>query len=229
MFKATAIILFFVTISILAIDAQAKEVQVIEIRKNLQLSSADPVYTDYYLNAGNDLGIKPGTTFVLYRRVNVIDRLGTNQGRSLALPVGKIKIIYVAKDLSVARVDKLEKNESTPILEYRGVMLGDLINVGSAEMAEEGEKSAQHDGSFGPQGLDVSFEANAIVAPFLPSRTESRMPATVDASPAVSEELPSKPSEVLSAKPSSNDMKNNVDSLKSSINPEETKDLPLIR
>lgn len=225
MFKATAILLFFITISILAIDAQAKEVQVIEIRKNLQLSSTDPVFTDYYLNAGNDLGIKPGTTFVLYRRVNVIDRLGTNQGRSLALPVGKIKIIYVAKDLSVARVDKLEKNESTPILEHRGVMLGDLINVGSAEMSGEGEKSAQHNGEFGPQGLDVSFEANKVVSPFLPERTESRMPATVEAAPAIPQELPVKTDEVLRAKPTNND----VDSIKSSINPEESKDLPLIR
>lgn len=221
MFKATAILLFFITLSIFAIDLEAKEVQVIEIRKNLQLSSTEPVYTDYYLNAGNDLSIKPGTTFVIYRRVNVIDRLGTNQGRSLALPVGKIKIIYVAKDLSVARVEKMEENKNTPILEHRGVMLGDLINVGSAEMADEGDKSAS---AYGPQGLDVSFEAQRIVAPMAPFREEARMPATVEAAP-VQEQLPAKMEEALSAKPSKND----VETIKSSINPEDSKDLPLIR
>ncbi|MES2770304.1 MAG: hypothetical protein V4596_14270 [Bdellovibrionota bacterium] len=212
--QATAILSLIVAIFMFANVSKAKEVQVIEIRKNLQLSNNEAVYSDYYLNAGNDLGIKPGTTFVLYRRVNVIDRLGTNQGRALALPVGKIKIIYVAKDLSVARVEKLEENKSTPILEHRGVMLGDLINVGSAEIAEEGDKSASN---YGPQGLNVSFEATSVVAPMLPTREESRMPATVNAVPTIPQELPTKPS------------KNNVESIKSSINPIETEQVPLIR
>ncbi len=219
MFKATAILLFFITLSMFAMEVQAKEVQIIEIRKNLQLSAAETVYTDYYLNAGDDLGIKPGTTFVLYRRVNVIDRLGTNQGRSLALPVGKIKIIYVAKDLSVARVDKLEDNKTTPILEHRGVMLGDLINVVSAGMSDGDGKGAD----YGPQGLDVSFAAQPIIAPMLPMKEESRMPATVDAAPAP-QSTEAKP-EVLRAKPS----QNNEETIKSNNNSQENQQAPLIR
>lgn len=217
MLKATAILLFFISLSIFAMDVQAKEVQVIEIRKNLQLSANETVYTDYYLNAGDDLGIKPGTTFVLYRRVNVIDRLGTNQGRSLALPVGKIKIIYVAKDLSVARVDKLEDNKSTPILEHRGVMLGDLINVVSAGMSDDSKGA-----DYGPQGLDVSFTAQPIVAPILPEKIESRMPAAVSAPAPQSTEA--KP-EVIRAKPS----RNNEETIKSNANSKEFEQAPLIR
>lgn len=210
--QATAIILSLIfTVSIFATDAKAKEVQVIEIRKNLQLSNSEPVFTDYYLNAGDDLGIKPGTTFVLYRRVNVIDRLGTNQGRALSLPVGKIKIIYVAKDLSVARVERLEDNKATPIVEFRGVMLGDLINVGSAEMSgDEGKGEA-----YGPQGLDVSFEATPIMAPILPSKIESRMPATIG----------TPTSEVLKVRSSNG----NVETIKSNNNPSQKTELPLIR
>jgi hypothetical protein len=157
-------------IVVFAFEAFSKEVQVIDIRKNLKLANDDKEFTDYYLNAGNDLGIKPGTLFTLYRRISVIDRLGTNQGRPLSIPVGKIKIIYVAKDLSVARVDKLEKNETSPLLDYRGVMLGDLINVGSAEMSKDGDKGA----SYGPQGLDVSFQAQPIVI------EQERMPAATE-------------------------------------------------
>jgi hypothetical protein len=207
--QATAIIFSLIfSVSIFAHKAEAKEVQVIDIRKNLQLSSTEPVFTDYYLNAGNDLGIKPGTTFVLYRRVNVIDRLGSNQGRALSLPVGKIKIIYVSKDLSVARVEKLEENKSTPILEHRGVMLGDLINVGSAEMSNEDPKEAY----YGPQGLDVSFESSPIVTPTLPSKIESRMPASTT-------------TEVLKARSSNS----NVETIKSNNNPSQKQELPLIR
>lgn len=144
---------------VFAVQAFGKEVQVIDIRKSLKLSNEEKDFTDYYLNAGNDLGIKPGTVFTLYRRISVIDRLGTNQGRPLSIPVGKIKIIYVAKDLSVARVEILEKNEASPLVDYRGIMLGDLINVNSAEVSAESAKTA----SFGPQGLDVSFQAQPIV------------------------------------------------------------------
>lgn len=220
MFKATALLLLFMTLSMFAMELQAKEVQIIEIRKNLQLSNDEPVFTDYYLNAGADLGIKPGTTFVLYRRVNVIDRLGTNQGRSLSLPVGKIKIIYVAKDLSVARVESLEENKNTPILEHRGVMLGDLINVVSAGISEG---DAKGEGNYGPQGLDVSFTAQPIITSVLPQIEESRMPAAIEAPQT------SRQPEVLKAKPSSNSQKNNVETIKSSNDNLENEQLPLIR
>jgi hypothetical protein len=156
-------------IVVFAFEAFSKEVQVIDIRKNLKLNNDDKEFTDYYLNAGNDMGIKPGTLFTLYRRISVIDRLGTNQGRPLSIPVGKIKIIYVAKDLSVARTEKLEKNETSPLLDYRGVMLGDLINVGSAEMSKDEGKDAK----YGPQGLDVSFQAQPIAIP----QEDQRIPA----------------------------------------------------
>lgn len=224
MMNATAILLSLVlTLFSFATNVQAKEVQVIEIRKNLQLTNGEPVFTDYYLNAGDDLGIKPGTTFVLYRRVNVIDRLGTNQGRALSLPVGKIKIIYVAKDLSVARVDKLEENKNTPVLEHRGVMLGDLINVGSAAMSNDGEKGASY---YGPQGLDVSFAAQPIT-PVLKEesvKVEARMPAAVDTIKTQGA-ADTKALEVLSAKPS----QNNVESIKSNPKSSQKTELPLIR
>ncbi len=207
--RATAFLFLIALISLLTFKAEAKEVQIIEIRKNLQLSNDETVFTDYYLNAGDDLGIKPGTTFVLYRRVNVIDRLGSNQGRALSIPVGKIRIIYVAKDLSVARLDTLEKNENTPILEHRGVMLGDLINVESAAM------SADKTASYGPQGLGVSFAAQPIIPTIENYKVESRMPASVEES--------AKPA-TQNAKPA-----NNVESIKSSVKPSDGAQVPLIR
>lgn len=126
-----------------ATQAFGSEVQIIEIRKNLALKNSDEVSTDYYLNAGENLGLKPGTLFTLYRRVSVTDRLGSTQGKPMAIPVGKIRILYVSRDLSVARLHNLQKFDKSPILEYQSVMLGDVINVGSAESssAENSEET----------------------------------------------------------------------------------------
>jgi len=121
----------------------ATEVQIIEIRRSLPLKNLEPVLTDYYLNAGENLGIKPGTLFTLYRRVSVIDRLGGNQGKPLAIPVGKIKIMYVSREMSVARVHAIQSFDKSPLLEFQSIMMGDVINVGSAEMSkDEAEKTS---------------------------------------------------------------------------------------
>lgn len=139
-----------------ASTADAKEVQIIEMRKNLTLKNDEKVQTDYFLNAGTELGIKPTTVFTLYRRLSVLDRFGGTQARPLSVPVGKIKIIYTAKNISVARLHSIEGSEKLPSLEYRSIMLGDLIHVGSAEADDsEGKKADTKEDSQASTGLQV--------------------------------------------------------------------------
>jgi hypothetical protein len=121
-------------------------------------------------------------------------------------------------------VDKLEENKNTPVLEHRGVMLGDLINVGSAAMSNDGEKSAY----YGPQGLGVSFAAQPIT-PILQQedsigKVEARMPAAIDTTKKT-EASDTRALEVLSAKPS----QNNVESIKSNPKSSQKTEIPLIR
>lgn len=177
-----------------ASNAEAKEVQIIEMRKNLTLKNDEKVQTDYFLNAGTELGIKPGTVFTLYRRLSVLDRFGGTQARPLSVPVGKIKIIYTAKNVSVARLHQLEGSEKLPSLEYRSVMLGDLIHVGSAELDEgEGAKSQQNNESAGilqmlpaemlqsnpaPTHEVIELKANYFETPVENTQNQNRDPAT---------------------------------------------------
>lgn len=146
-----------------ASQAFSAEVQIIEIRKSLPLKNSEPVITDYYLNAGENLGIKPGTLFTLYRRVSVLDRLGGNQGKPLAIPVGKIKILYVSQEMSVARVHTIQSFEKSPILEFQSIMMGDVINVGSAELSkDQGEKTSDNEGKNSPERI-IAEEPTEII------------------------------------------------------------------
>ncbi len=183
-------------ILLFASQAFAKEVQIIEMRKNLTLKNEEKVQTDYFLNAGTELGIKPGTVFTLYRRLSVIDRFGGTQARPLSVPVGKIKIIYTATNISVARIHELESAEKLPSLEFRSIMLGDLIHVGSAEMdSDEGSKVDKKEGGQPSASLQslpaemlsqnptesfekIELKANYFETPVENTQNETRNPAT---------------------------------------------------
>lgn len=154
--QTTRILIFLGSFSLAFLfvnSASAKEVQIIEMRKGLTLKNNEKLPTDYFLNAGSELGIKPGTVFTLYRRLSVLDRFGGTQARPLSVPVGKIKIIYTAKNISVARLHELEGAQNLPALEYRGIMLGDLIHVGSAEL------DSSDKGKDSKESVDVSLQS----------------------------------------------------------------------
>lgn len=166
-----------------ASQAFSAEVQIIEIRKSLPLKNSEPVLTDYYLNAGENLGIKPGTLFTLYRRVSILDRLGGNQGKPLAIPVGKIKIIYVSRDMSVARVHTIQGFEKSPVLEFQSVMMGDVINVGSAELSnDQGEKTSDNEGKNSPDRI-IATEPTEVIELKAKTTTSAAEEIKVDINP----------------------------------------------
>lgn len=116
-------------IALNSIQALAEELSVIEVRRNIPLADADPVYKDYYISSGVEAGLKKGLVITATRKVAIKDATGTSTFGEITIPVGQLKIIAVQNRIAVAREFKLISREDEPMLEQIGVMIGDRVDL----------------------------------------------------------------------------------------------------
>ena len=109
--------------------ANAEEARVVDVRRNITLSDTDKIYKDFYINVGTEKGMKTGSMLLASRKVNIRDASGATNIGEMTVPVGELKVIAVYEKVTVARQVKLLERDELPMLEQRGIMTGDLIEV----------------------------------------------------------------------------------------------------
>ncbi|MFN7454933.1 MAG: hypothetical protein ACK5RO_09770 [Pseudobdellovibrionaceae bacterium] len=111
------------------LEAQAQEISIIEIRRNIPLADDQPVYKDFYLTGGESAGLKKNMVITAYRKLTIRDSSGAQTYGELQVPVGQLKVISVQGRLAVAREYQLMSREDEPMLEQIGIMTGDRIDL----------------------------------------------------------------------------------------------------
>lgn len=117
--------------AIVAFAQEKKEVQIFEVRKLLQLTSKDPIIRDYYVNAGQEMGLKEGAFVAIYRKTPLADPYKQQTQAHVELPVGVMKIIYSDRTMAIGRVSALRSAKDSPVLDGEGFMVGDRVDLGS--------------------------------------------------------------------------------------------------
>lgn len=105
------------------------DISVIDVRRNITLSEVDPVYKDFYINAGPSSGLKKNLVVTAVRKINIRDASGANAVGEILVPVGKLRIIAVFDRVAVAREHTLLSRDELPMLEQTGIMTGDRIDL----------------------------------------------------------------------------------------------------
>ncbi len=111
------------------IASTSNELSIIDVRRNIPLSDTDPVYKDYYINAGVESGLKENLVITVLRKTNIKDASGTQSYGDILIPVGRLKIIAAYHRVAVAREFQLISRESQPMLEQTGLMNGDRVDL----------------------------------------------------------------------------------------------------
>lgn len=109
--------------------AQNPEMMVIDVRKNIPLADTDPVYKDFYINAGLENGLKKHQVITVVRKFSIRDSTGAQTYGELVVPVGRLKLISVQNRVAVAREFNLISREDEPMLEQIGLMVGDRLDL----------------------------------------------------------------------------------------------------
>lgn len=125
--------IFFIGVAVLltSAGANAQEISVIDVKRNITLSDDDVVYKDFYVNAGESSALRKNMVVNVKRKMNVKDASTKTIGDIEAL-VGQIKIIHVGGRVSVAREHKLVPRDEEPVLEQIGIMSGDRVDLTGA-------------------------------------------------------------------------------------------------
>lgn len=124
----------FIAISIVmsSIPAFAEEFSVIDVRRNITLADNDPVYKDFYINAGEGSGLKKNLVVTAVRKLTIRDASGAQAFGEIMVPVGQLKVIAVFGKIAVAREFTLLSRDELPMLEQTGIMTGDRIDLQGA-------------------------------------------------------------------------------------------------
>lgn len=108
--------------------AASDVIEVVDVRRNIQLADSDPVYKDFYLNASEGSGLKKNLVVKAIRKITV-----KNQGAKIIgtfkTTVGLLKIIHVDGGVAVARLFELTPRDEHPMVEQVGIMVGDQIDT----------------------------------------------------------------------------------------------------
>ena len=170
--------------------AHAEEFSVIDVRRNITLADSDPVYKDFYINAGEGSGLKKNLVVTAVRKLTIRDASGAQAYGEIMVPVGQLKVIAVFNKLAVAREFTLLSRDELPMLEQTGIMSGDRIDLQGAfiDTSKPKHKTAQAI----PPALTNTLVVAALTTP--PASASPALPVTGAA-------LPASPATTISSAP----------------------------
>lgn len=163
---------FFATVGLSAAFANASDVIIFDSRRPVSLSDDQRAPRDFFINAGTEMGLKPGVLLRVIRRIPMYDSIGARSAGDLVVQVAKIRLIHVQNGLSVARPVEEKNSTKGPALEDPFVMVGDRIDLGSAE--------ADTNADNGSTATTTTVAQNEPEAP-QPHEAEPPVPAAAEA------------------------------------------------
>jgi hypothetical protein len=127
------IVLLMTLCSFSTAKVQAAEFVVYSVFRALDFGNPgeDP-QKDYYINMGSANGVQVGSILDVSRRVPTYDMLNEKLYKDVQIPIARLKVIHVENNASVARLEKLSPTDTTPVVAYRAVMVGDAVEMASS-------------------------------------------------------------------------------------------------
>lgn len=148
--------------SFLSVAFAGDTVTIFDVRKSLPLDPSEPVYHDFYINAGPEAGLKKGMYVSVVRKNPVHDPVQNKAQATLSVEVARVQLIHVDRNISVGRLVEEFDAEDRPLLEFEGIMIGDTLDLSTVSM--EPPKERRH--RKGPPGSQAG-----------PSEPGERLPA----------------------------------------------------
>ena len=109
--------------------SNAADFAVVSVVRNFPMKADDEVAKDFYINAGTNNGLKEGAFLDAMRKVAIHDNFNSKILGDTSVPIARLKLIHVDKNMGIARLVQFYERKVTPYTGYDDIMVGDLIRV----------------------------------------------------------------------------------------------------
>ncbi|MEW6055394.1 MAG: hypothetical protein AB1540_02170 [Bdellovibrionota bacterium] len=127
-FKISAF-LAFLSLLLAVNRATGSDFIVTSVIRDFPMKSGESLQKDFYINAGTNNGLRKGAFVDAIRRLPAFDNINSKLAGDTGIRIARLKIIHIDKNYSVARLVKFYEKETTPLVGYDSVMIGDFIVV----------------------------------------------------------------------------------------------------
>lgn len=122
--------MLFLIALLMSVSASANDFQIYSIFHEIPMTNQQQVMVkNYYINVGEESGVKDGTVMDVFRSLSVLDPYDTKRRYQHKIKVGEIKIIHADQKSSIAVYNNLLNGPDKPKLEVQNFMVGDLVKV----------------------------------------------------------------------------------------------------
>lgn len=131
--KALTIALTVLCWGLLVKSAQAADFYITAVTTDFPMKAGEPLYKDFYINAGTNNGLKKGILIEAVRKMNTYDNINSKLLGDTAIKIARLRLIHVDKNVSIARLVKFYDKDKTPMTGIDSVMIGDFIEVSETQ------------------------------------------------------------------------------------------------
>lgn len=111
----------------------SRDYSIILVEKELDMGLGKEPRKDFYVNMGAAQGLQIGSHLAVSRRIPVVDHFNGKNTNDVLIPVAALKVIHVEKDMAIARLTEMVKEDTSPVAGVSAPMVGDFIDLQTAE------------------------------------------------------------------------------------------------
>ncbi|OQW50353.1 MAG: hypothetical protein A4S09_00735 [Proteobacteria bacterium SG_bin7] len=161
-----------------SLRAGANDIMIFDVHKNIPLNNDEIVYKDYYINGGATDGIKKGMVLTVQRKSPIHDNLKNKSQGFLLNPMGRVQVIHVEQEFSIARLFSVQERDNTPITDLDSVMVGDLVDLATAHELKENLEKPSKKVSKREEKLEGEKDSASLIEKPRATPAQSPAPAT---------------------------------------------------
>lgn len=131
MTRTKKILLSLIILSIMGLNsAMARDYIIYSIVQNVPMGTPnEKVVKNFYINMGENHGIKPGSTLDVNRSLSRIDPYDGNKRHYYKVKVGELEVLHVEENAAITSLKNMDDAKKKLLFEYKSFMIGDNVKV----------------------------------------------------------------------------------------------------
>lgn len=122
--------IFMVCLVFTATMAIAKDYVIYSIAQDFPMGNKDEVLRkNFYIDMGKNQGLSKGSVLDVFRVISILDPYESKKRFNHRIKVGELKVLQSEDSSAIGVLNKLEKEDETPVLDVGALMIGDIVGV----------------------------------------------------------------------------------------------------